>query len=412
MKLASLTLMWWPLELPKLPRTRGYSYFAVAMVHHTLLGGQLYRQGAVVAILPGRQTWERAWFYGLRMIAHYVDLQQRVVVHVNSARAWEAWTQRKHRDNFHDLQELITLDQYKRIKVLCITPKQLKDFPKGEWSLRNRLADATKAAKEIALSLQPVTLEQELQQQYETCKRVAPLAIQRIRHLLEDRLHFMREAREKGKEQARERNRELFNNLTKPARPDGHAWQLKGNSVQCQNCKARLTMRSKRQALREGRQETCPMASGITFVGGQSPASDKATILRQMVEGTLPVLDARISSVSRQTIWCVSAVTSDSSSTPHGRSCKRWQPANVGMKSGVFRQPGVDTYLTAFGVKAASFSAQSARLTQSKRTRNLSQARHCRNHVVRPPARRLCFGPRKPSMKQREKNRRKIHLYG
>lgn len=35
-------------------------HFVVAIVHHVLLGGQLYRQGAVITV-PGK-TWERAWF--------------------------------------------------------------------------------------------------------------------------------------------------------------------------------------------------------------------------------------------------------------------------------------------------------------------------------------------------------------
>ena len=68
----------------------------IAIVHHVLLGGQLHRQGAVVTVLPGKQSWERAWFYGIQMAAHYVNLQNPVVVHVSSTRAWEAWTQSKH----------------------------------------------------------------------------------------------------------------------------------------------------------------------------------------------------------------------------------------------------------------------------------------------------------------------------
>lgn len=46
----------------------------VALVHHTHIGGELYRQGAVITVLPGKQSMERAWFYGLRMVAYYVDL--------------------------------------------------------------------------------------------------------------------------------------------------------------------------------------------------------------------------------------------------------------------------------------------------------------------------------------------------
>lgn len=69
------------------------------------------------------------------MVAHYVDLPQRITLHVQSVRAWEAWQQAKNAEVFHDLRELIILDQKSRIKVLCITPKQLKEMPKHEWSL-------------------------------------------------------------------------------------------------------------------------------------------------------------------------------------------------------------------------------------------------------------------------------------
>ena len=119
---------------------------------------------------------------------------------MQSTRAWEAWQQGKHRDGFHDLQALLTPDQKQRIRVLCITPKQLRDLPKGEWTLRNRPADAGKAAKEVALSQQPASQEREPHQQDKKYQRIAPLAVQRIRHILEDRNQFMHEAREKGKE--------------------------------------------------------------------------------------------------------------------------------------------------------------------------------------------------------------------
>lgn len=58
----------------------------VALVRHTNVGGELYRQGAVIAVLPGKQTLERA-FYGLRMAAHYVDLSSMLGIQVLSVRA-------------------------------------------------------------------------------------------------------------------------------------------------------------------------------------------------------------------------------------------------------------------------------------------------------------------------------------
>ena len=127
-------------------------HFVVAIVHHVQLGGQLYRRKPVVTVLPGKQTWERAWFYGLRMVAHYVNLQTPVVIHVTSTRAWEAWTLSKHREVFYDMTGLITLGQRRRIKALTITPAQLKEMPKTEWSLRHHMADAKKVAVEVALS--------------------------------------------------------------------------------------------------------------------------------------------------------------------------------------------------------------------------------------------------------------------
>ena len=77
------------------------------------------------------------------------------------------------------MQNLISLDQRARIKVLAITTDQLKDTPKTEWSLRNRMADAKKAAQEVALSMQPIEQEKILQEQDKKYRRIAPLAVQR-----------------------------------------------------------------------------------------------------------------------------------------------------------------------------------------------------------------------------------------
>lgn len=114
-----------------------------------------------------------------------------------------------------------------------------------------------KLAKEIALSLQPQSQEQELQEQDKKYQRIAPLAIARVKHLLADKSHYTHEARETGKQkrhQAREHKREIYNGLTTPRSPDHHQWVSKGNGMQCQQCKARLTTRSKLQDIQAGQE--------------------------------------------------------------------------------------------------------------------------------------------------------------
>ena len=282
-------------------------HFAVAIVHHTQIGGQLYRQGAVVAILPGKQTWERAWMYGLRMIAHYVDVRQRQVVHAQSTRAWQAWQHGQHKDSFHDIQTHVMHDQRMQIKALCINPKQLRELPKGEWTLRNRMADAAKAAREVALSHQPREQEQELALQDKKYQRIAPLAIQRVKYLLEDKSHFLHDAREQGKEkrtQAREHKRELYNSLSGQTRPDGHNWQPKGISQQCTLCKARLTMHSSTQDIEAGRTGICPQATSPPIIGGQASLSDKSQLIQSMVDGLAPNMAPHQFVVQKHYIVC------------------------------------------------------------------------------------------------------------
>ena len=247
-------------------------HFVVAIVHHVQLGGQLYRQGAVITVLPGRQSWERAWFYGIRMVAHYVDLQMPLVVHVSSTCAHEAWTQYKHKDVFYDMQNLISLDQRARIKVLAITSDQLKDMPKTEWSLRNRMADAKKAAQEVALSMQPIEQEKIFQEQDKKYRRIAPLVVQRVQFLLEEKTHFLNTARESGKQvrqQAREHKKALFQGLIPQTNPVGHQWEHKGRSIQCSQCKKRLTMHNKATEIQSAAEEACPTPITVPLIGGR-----------------------------------------------------------------------------------------------------------------------------------------------
>ena len=105
--------------------------------------------------------------------------------------------------------------------MLCVSPMQLKE------TLKN---DAGKAAKEVALSLQPSSQEQELAQQDAKYKRIAPLAIQCIRH------HFMHAARETGKAK-----RAYAREFKKEASPQPHTSFQPGRTYMA-NQRSRPTM--------------------------------------------------------------------------------------------------------------------------------------------------------------------------
>lgn len=117
----------------------------MAVVHHTLKDGELHRLGCITAILPYEQSFQRAWFYALRVAGHFVDLSDDVCIHVMSALAFEAWNKQKHMSTFWDLSCLVTVDQRARIRPIYVSQKQLKEIPLGGWSLRSRFLDATKS---------------------------------------------------------------------------------------------------------------------------------------------------------------------------------------------------------------------------------------------------------------------------
>lgn len=185
------------------------------------------------------------------------------------------------------------------------------------------MADAKKAALEVAWSMQPTEEERCLKEQDNKYQRVAPLAIKRIQHLLEDKTHFLNQAREQGKDnrkKAREHKQALYNALTKSQTPNGHRWDSKGCNVQCRNCTQRLTMHNKAQELQDGAHEECSFPTVMHIKGGGQETiegDNKAGLLKNMVTwGNMP-------SGSTPTMWSVAGATVDSSSTPP-RSCKSW----------------------------------------------------------------------------------------
>ena len=273
------------------PRLR---HFVVALVQHAKLGEELYRLGVVATILPGHQSLERAWYYGLRMAAHYIKLSEQIRFHILSTKAWEAWVHGKHDHIFHDLASLVTADERHQIKALCLTMQQVKQMPKGALTLRSRFHDATKAATEVALAYQPKVEEAILQEQDKKYQKIAPLAVQRIRYILDTKDHFTHQARETGKtlrSQTQEQKKQAYNALTAEQAPGTHSWVTKGRGKQCTLCLKRLTLHSKLPDIIQAGQERCAGNPGSTLGGAdhmQQDTETKSQMIQQILDGTLP----------------------------------------------------------------------------------------------------------------------------
>lgn len=272
------------------------------------MGNELYRKGTVATVLPGHQTLERAWFYGLRMAAHYINLSTQVKIHVMSTRAWEAWVQGKHGHQFHDLEQLVTIDQRRQVQALSISMQQVRQMPTGVMTLKNRYHDATKAATEIALSLRPHAAETELKQQDLKYKRVAPQAIQRICFLMDNKEHFMNQEREKGKvlrNQTQEQKRREYEALQDEEGEGKHQWTMKGRAKQCSLCFKKVTLHNTLAELQAFRQERC-QGNPTSLVGGQVSANmpNKKGIITEIIEGKYEGMGNHAFEIQNQYMVC------------------------------------------------------------------------------------------------------------
>ena len=272
-------------------------YFVVAVVQHTMIDGELYRKGAVTTILPGQQSSDRAWYYGLRLISHYVDLHVPVRVHLQSRKAWEAWVHSRHNDHFHDLQSLVTHDHRSRIRPLHLTQKQIQEMPHGPFTIKARARDANKTAKELALSMKPIREEEELRITDQRYYKIAAKAIERIKFLLESKDHYLNSARETGKEnrqKAKEKKHNLFLAIGSNQDETKHIWDSKGRALQCQGCQKRITQHLTVEALQQIQAEECPSVMRLNLQGGQPDSTQsKQELVKSLVEGTHPLMTDR-----------------------------------------------------------------------------------------------------------------------
>ena len=214
----------------------------------------------------------------------------------------------RHAETFFDLNNLVTADQRQRIQPLSLTLKQVNEMPKGVYTVRARLRDATKAAKEVAMSLRPHHLEEELHLTDQRYQKIAPLAIKRIRYLLETKDHFLHQTREAGKtrrEQTRAKKTQLFLDLGNHHTEYGHSWEKKGIGLQCTKCKVRITKHCTVEDLEKAKTETCSGAAKVDLVGGKSPeVSTKEDLIQQMVAGELPQMESHKFEVQKHYIVC------------------------------------------------------------------------------------------------------------
>ena len=263
-------------------------HFVVALVHHTLVDGELMRKGAVTTVLPGKQSTDRAWFYGLRLIAHLSNWTRKCKY------AWEAWVHGRRSDVFLDLNQLVTHDQRSRIRPLSLSHKQVNEMPPGPYTLKARFKDASKVAREIALPQRPEQEEADLRVTDQRYNKIAPLAIARIKHLLETKDYFLHQVRESGRinrQKAKEKKAQLFQDIGQQKGERAHQWVAKTRGLQCHGCNKRITMHVTYAALQSIKEEECPATTQLSIKGGQAPKErSKADLLKSLLDGTYPEL--------------------------------------------------------------------------------------------------------------------------
>ena len=264
-------------------------HYIVTIVHHTIFAGEMFRMGAISTVLPGKQTQARAWYYGLRLIAHYVDLTVPTRVHVMSVKAWQGWVMGKHQDHFFDLAALVNWDQRQRVRALSITKEQLQVMPTTGLSLRTRY-NANKAAQEMAISRRPVEQERELREQDRKYNRVAPLAAQRIKYLLDTPDHYIHEQKATGKanrQKTREVKKALFLEISVTGFEGGHQWKPKGTGLQCSQCQSRIHQHMTVQQLKQAKDEACALAHSLPVTGGTPMEETKQDFIQRLIDNPL-----------------------------------------------------------------------------------------------------------------------------
>ena len=151
-------------------------------------------------------------------------------------------------------------------------------------------------------------LEEELKVTDQRYQKIAPLAIQRTKHLFEDKGHFLHEAKETGKKnraQAREAKSQMFLDIGNQHQDGGHVWQTKGSGLQCGGCSKRITKHWKMVDLAAVKNEKCPAGANLQITGGSQTGLSKGETLQKMLTGALPEMSAHRFELQKNYLVCM-----------------------------------------------------------------------------------------------------------
>ena len=146
----------------------------------------------------------------------------------------------------------------------------------------------------MALSHRPEQEEADLRLTDQRYNKIAPLAISRIKYLLETKDHFLHQVRESGRinrQKAKEKKAQLFQDIGQQKDERAHQWVAKIRGLQCHCCNKRITMHLTYAALQNIKEEECPATTQLSIKGGQAPKErSKIELLKSLLDRTYPEL--------------------------------------------------------------------------------------------------------------------------
>ena len=123
----------------------------------------------------------------------------------------------------------------------------------------------------MALSHRPEQEEADLRLTDQRYNKIAPLAISRIKYLLETKDHFLHQVRESGRinrQKAKEKKAQLFQDIGQQKDERAHQWVAKIRGLQCHCCNKRITMHLTYAALQSIKEEECPATTQFVHQRG------------------------------------------------------------------------------------------------------------------------------------------------
>ena len=144
---------------------------------------------------------------------------------------------------------------------------------------------------EVAISRRPLGQERELREQDRKYNRVAPLAVQRTKYLLDTPDHFIHEQKATGKDRrqkTRDEKKALFLQINVTGKEEGHQWTPKRSGLECAQCQCRIHQHMSIQQLRNAKEEKCELAQSLPVKGGEPQLETKQAFIKRILEHREP----------------------------------------------------------------------------------------------------------------------------